>query len=99
MDRFGEIEEGDEFIEELVIACELSEESAEVARELIKIWIEANTSYSDMERAIEKIIYDRDIYPLYKPRSCDRSSRRVGKTISSNFNKNSNQLFPPLILV
>jgi hypothetical protein len=62
MDRFGEIEEGDEFIEELVIACELSEESAEVARELIKIWIEANTSYSDMERAIEKIIYDRGLY-------------------------------------
>jgi hypothetical protein len=62
MDRFGDIEEGDKFVEELVIACELSEESSKIANELIEIWVETNISYSEMEIIIKKLIYDRGLY-------------------------------------
>ncbi|MEH2357003.1 hypothetical protein [Nostoc sp.] len=53
MDKFGPIDEGN-FIEELVLVCELSEESVQLASELIEAWVKENTSYSEMELLIEK---------------------------------------------
>lgn len=53
MDKFGPID-GENFIEELVIVCELSEESVQLASELIEAWVKENTSYYEMELLIEK---------------------------------------------
>ncbi|MEA5602187.1 hypothetical protein [Nostoc sp. UHCC 0252] len=53
MNKFGPIDK-ENFIEELVIVCELSEESAQLASELIEAWIKENTSYYEMQLLIEK---------------------------------------------
>lgn len=53
MDKFGPIDE-ENFIEELVIVCELSEGSVQLASELIEIWVKESTSYYEMELLIEK---------------------------------------------
>ena len=54
MDKFGPIDETQDFVEEIVIGCELSEESAQLAKELIEIWVEGNTSYENMEIFIKE---------------------------------------------
>lgn len=54
MDKFGSIDGEENFVEELVIVCELSEESAQLASELIEAWVKENTSYYEMEQLIEK---------------------------------------------
>ena len=57
MDKFGPIDATHDFVEEIVISCELSEESAQLAKELIEIWVEGNTPYENMEILIkEKLI-------------------------------------------
>ncbi|MEH2324168.1 MAG: hypothetical protein V7K32_11435 [Nostoc sp.] len=54
MDKFGSIDDDENFIEELVITCELSEESSQLAGELMETWVKENTSYYEMELLIEK---------------------------------------------
>ncbi|MEH1912309.1 MAG: hypothetical protein V7L05_19450 [Nostoc sp.] len=54
MDKFGSIDDEENFIEELVIVCELSEESVQLASELIEVWVKENTSYYEMELLIKK---------------------------------------------
>ncbi|MBG1263889.1 hypothetical protein [Nostoc commune] len=54
MDKFGSIDDDKNFIEELVITCELSEESSQLAAELMEAWVKENTSYYEMELLIEK---------------------------------------------
>ncbi|AFY56225.1 hypothetical protein Riv7116_3781 [Rivularia sp. PCC 7116] len=56
MDKFGPIDTTQDFVEEIVIACELSQESASVASELIEIWVEGNSSYENMEILIQEKI-------------------------------------------
>ncbi|MBV6626941.1 MAG: hypothetical protein KI793_29050 [Rivularia sp. (in: Bacteria)] len=57
MDKFGPIDATKDFVEEIVISCELSQESAKLAEELIQIWVEGNTLYENMEQLIqEKLI-------------------------------------------
>ena len=57
MDKFGPIDVTQDFVEEIVIYCELSEESAQLAEELIEIWVQGNTPYENMEILIkEKLI-------------------------------------------
>ncbi len=56
MDKFGSIDATQDFVEEIVISCELSEESAKLADELIEIWVKGKTSYEDMERVIKEKI-------------------------------------------
>ncbi len=49
MDNFGPIDDEGSFVEELVIACELSEESVQFANELIEVWVNEDISYDEME--------------------------------------------------
>ena len=56
MDKFSPIYLIQDYVEEIVISCELSEESAQIVRELIEIWIEGTTSYEEMEKVIEEKI-------------------------------------------
>ncbi len=53
MDKFGPIDDGN-FVEELVITCELSDESSQLASELIEVWVKKDVSYSEMELLIER---------------------------------------------
>ena len=54
MDKFGPIDVIQDYVEEIVIACELSEESAQIARELIEVWVEGNKSYEEMGKVIKE---------------------------------------------
>ena len=56
MKVFGDITINDDSVEELVITCELSKESALIAQQLIQEWMKDTTSYQDMERIIEQMI-------------------------------------------
>lgn len=62
MDKFGAVDKNDDFVEELVITCELSEESAKIAEELITEWVKDNTTYKDMEIIIEERVYSKGLY-------------------------------------
>lgn len=53
MDKFGPIDDEENFIEELFIACELSEGFVQFASELIEVWVKEEVSYYEMEQLIK----------------------------------------------